>query len=312
MEKGLSILKADSGKLIAIITLLILGFLFCNSTYAKDLRKLHEKSFSVKKGEKLKIDASIADLNIRTWDKDEIEIKVYGNSKAEDKLKFSFDKTGYGVYVKAEKSGNFLSNLFGSNIQAKIDITAPKEFELELSTSGGDITVGNLMGKQYLSTSGGDIELSNTEGNLNAETSGGDIKVYKHKGYSKVETSGGDIIFKECVGDAICSTSGGDVNVDTRDGKVDLSTSGGDIKLWYSGENRGISLDTTGGDIEAYVPSNIKADAAFSTSGGDVTCRIKASKTTKESSHRFIGELNGGGQKFTAETSGGDILVKEK
>jgi len=312
MKSGLTLKITDSKKLIAIIALLVLGILFTSATYAKDLKKLHEKTFEVKKGEKLKISASIADLNIRTADKNEVEVKVFGNSKAESRMKFSFEKTSYGVFVKAEKDGNWVSNLFGSNIDARIDVTVPKEFELELSTSGGDITIGNLNGKVYAQTSGGDIEVSNANGNFNAYTSGGDIKVHKHTGYSKVETSGGDIIFKECTGDAICSTSGGDIDVETTDGKIDLSTSGGDIKFYYHGENRGISLDTSGGDIYAYLPGSIKADAALSTSGGSVTCKIKATNVTKESSSKFIGELNGGGQKMVAKTSGGDIVVKEK
>ena len=312
MKNGFTMLKSDSGKWAAIIALILMGILLSSNTFAKELKKLHEKDFAVKSGEKLKISAEVADLNIRTWDKEEINIKVYGNNKAESRMQFEFEKTSYGVRIRAEKSGSWISNLFGTGIQAKIDIMAPKNFELELSTSGGDITVGSLKGKQYIHTSGGDIELSNTEGNLNAITSGGDIKVHKHFGWSKVETSGGDIIFKDCEGDVNGETSGGDITVEARNGKINLSTSGGDIKLYYKGDNRGIMLDTSGGDIYAFVPGDIKANADFSTSGGDVTNKIKATNAAKESSHKFIGELNGGGNKFTAETSGGDIVVKEK
>lgn len=312
MKNGFTIPKADGGKWAAIIALILMGILLSSNTFAKELKVLHDKNFAVKSGEKLKISATVADLNIRTWDKEEISIKVYGNNKAESKMRFEFERTSYGVRIRAEKSGSWISNLFGSGIQAKIDIVAPKNFELELSTSGGDITVGNLKGKQYLNTSGGDIELSNTEGNLNAVTSGGDIKVHKHLGWSKVETSGGDIIYKDCEGDVNGETSGGDITVEARNGKINLSTSGGDVKLYYKGDNRGIMLDTSGGDIWAFVPADIKASANFSTSGGAVTNKIKATNVVKESSHKFVGDLNGGGNKFTAETSGGDIVVKEK
>ena len=312
MNREFSLKTADSGKWIAIAALIILGILFSGTTFAKDLRKLHEKSFDVRQGEKLVVSASAADVNIRTWDKNEFNIIVYGNKKAEDKLEFYFEKTSYGVKVRTEKHGNWISNLFGSNIQVKFDIMIPKKFELDISTSGGDITVGNLNGRQKLDTSGGDIQLSNTEGELNISTSGGDIKIYKQSGNTFVETSGGDIIIKETHGDFTGETSGGDINADLRDGKVKLETSGGDIKFWYSGENKGISLDTSGGDIIANVPSSIKANADFSTTGGEVTCHLNATNTNKKSSHRFIGQLNGGGPKFTAETSGGDITVKEK
>jgi hypothetical protein len=318
MNKTFTFEIADSWKWAAIITFVALGVLFCGNTFAKDskeskdLRKLHEKSFNVKPGEKLIVSASVADVNVRTWDKDEFNIIVYGNSKAEDRLDFYFDKTSFGVKVRTEKRGNWISNLFGSNIQVKFDIMIPKKFELEASTSGGDITVGNLTGNKNLETSGGDIELSVTDGYLKAETSGGDIKLYKQNGNAKIETSGGDIIIKETYGDIEGETSGGDINADIRNGKIHLETSGGDIKLWFSGDNKGIHLETSGGDIVANVPGSIKASATFSSSGGDVKCQINASNVTKKSSHKFIGELNGGGPKFTAETSGGDVTVKEK
>lgn len=318
MNKTLSFSIADSWKWAAIITFVVLGVLFCGNTFAKnshesrDLRKIHEKSFNVKPGEKLIVSASVADVNVRTWDKDEFNIIVYGNKNAEEKLEFFFEKTSFGVKVRTEKRGNWLSNLFGSNLQAKFDIMVPRKFELDISTSGGDITVGNLNGNKNLHTSGGDIELSVTEGYLKAETSGGDIKLYKQNGNTSIETSGGDIIIKENYGDVNGSTSGGDINADVRNGKVSLETSGGDITLWFSGENKGIYLNTSGGDIIANVPGSIKANASLSSSGGDVRCKINSTNVTKKSSHKFIGELNGGGPKLTAETSGGDITVKEK
>jgi hypothetical protein len=312
MEKTIKFRITDSWKWAAIITFVILGILFCGNTFANDLKKLHEKSFNVKPGEKLIVAASVADVNIKTWDKDEFNIIVYGNKKAEERLEFFFDKTSDGVKVRTEKHGSWINNLFGSNLQAKFDIMVPRKFNLDITTSGGDIRVSNLTGKEDLHTSGGDIELSNTEGYLKAGTSGGDIKVYKQNGNSNVETSGGDIIFKESQGDLEGSTSGGDIDVDIRNGKIALETSGGDIKLWYNGENKGISLNTSGGDITANVPGSIKADANFSTSGGDVVCKLNATNTAKKSSHKFIGQVNGGGPKFVIETSGGDITVKEK
>ncbi len=304
--------KAEGGKWALLIALIVLGIIFSGNIFAKDLRKLREKSIDVKSGEKLVVSTPVADVNIRTWDKDQFNIIIYGNSKAEDRMEFSIEKTSYGVKVKGEKNSSWLSNLFGSNIQAKFDIMVPRNFQLDISTSGGDITVGNLSGFKKLHTSGGDIELSNTDGELEVKTSGGDIKVHKNKGLASLETSGGDIIVKECTGNLDAETSGGDLDVELNEGKVSLGTSGGDIKLNYSGENKGIKLSTSGGDITAWLPSSIKADAELVSTGGDVTCRIKSANTGKYSSHRFIGTLNGGGAKLTARTTGGEIIIKEK
>ncbi len=313
MERHISLKVTDSKKWVAILIFTILGFLFFGNTFAKDLRKLHDKSYDVKSGERLTVSASVADVYIKTWDKEEFNIKVFGNSKAADRMHFSFEKTSYGVKVRAEKEGNWLSNLFGSNIQVKFEIMVPKKFLLDIETSGGDITVDRLTGRMDLHTSGGDIKLSETDGEMKATTSGGDIKIYKHYGNSYVETSGGDIVVKETKGDIKGHTSGGDVEVETRDGRINLETSGGDVTLRYSGENKGISLHSSGGDIQAFVPSSLKADADFRTSGGRVHCGLNttsSSGSSKTSSRKFIGDINGGGNKFTITTSGGDITVK--
>jgi hypothetical protein len=50
----------------------------------------------------------------------------------------------------------------------------------------------------------------------------------------------------------------------------------------------------------------------LSTSGGDVSCSLNMSNVKKSSGSRLIGDLNGGGQKLSAHTSGGDITVSEK
>ena len=85
-----------------------------------------------------------------------------------------------------------------------------------------------------------------------------------------------------------------------------------DIKLEYEGDNKGIDLSTSGGDIEVKVPKEINASMELSTSGGDVSCSLNMSNVKKISGSRLIGDLNGGGEKLLAHTSGGDISVTEK
>ncbi|MDZ7626687.1 MAG: DUF4097 family beta strand repeat-containing protein [Ignavibacteriaceae bacterium] len=94
--------------------------------------------------------------------------------------------------------------------------------------------------------------------------------------------------------------------------QINAETSGGDIKLEYEGENKGIDLSTSGGDIEVKVVKEINASMELSTSGGDVSCSLNMSNVKKSSGSRLIGDLNGGGQKLFAHTSGGDITVSEK
>ena len=128
----------------------------------------------------------------------------------------------------------------------------------------------------------------------------------------KIHTSGGDIVCKEFSGKLEASTSGGDVVLVGSDCSIIAQTSGGDIKLNYSGENMGIDLSTSGGDILIELPENFDADMKISSSGGDVTCNMTLNNATRVSEHKIVAKLNNGGKELIAHTSGGDIDVRKK
>jgi DUF4097 and DUF4098 domain-containing protein YvlB len=92
---------------------------------------------------------------------------------------------------------------------------------------------------------------------------------------------------------------------------VNANTSGGDILLEYSGANKRIELKTSGGDIVIKVSPELKANVDMSTSGGEVSnSGIMISNASKMSRTKIIGQINGGGEKLIAKTSGGDIELK--
>ncbi|HSW54364.1 MAG TPA: DUF4097 family beta strand repeat-containing protein [Ignavibacteriaceae bacterium] len=239
-----------------------------------DLQLIKEKSFNISPGKNLLVDISSGDVKVTYWDKDEVYVKIFGNENAMEKMNFNIEGTEELVKITGKKKSS-ISSWF-SNMNVEVEIKVPAQFNLEISTAGGDIKCGGITGKAELNTSGGDIWADKFSGVMNASTSGGNIFLF------------------------------------CRDANIEAETSGGDIKLDYEGENKGIDLSTSGGDIEVKVVKEIKASMELSTSGGDVSCSLNMSNVKKSSGSRLIGDLNGGGQKLFAHTSGGDITVSEK
>ena len=151
-----------------------------------------------------------------------------------------------------------------------------------------------------------------TSFNVNVNTSGGDIKYGGVSGNAELNTSGGDVWGEKFGKSLNISTSGGDISLIGGDTKINAETSGGDIKLDFKGENKGIDLSTSGGDIAIKLPEDFKASIELSTSGGDVSCSLKLSNVEKLSDTKLIGDLNDGGEKLSAHTSGGDIIVTRR
>lgn len=269
-----------------LVSLLLLGFF--TTFAAQGLNLLHDKTFDVEHGQLLEVETDAGDIKLRTWDQNQVHIKVYGDRDAEEEMDFYFEKTSNGVLIDAEKESGF-RGWFGG-IRVKYEIDVPKNFNLDMKTSGGDLFVVDLNGTVKLKTSGGDIVCDNVTGDFSASTSGGDVELTKVDGNISV------------------STSGGDVEIRSANGKVNASTSGGDITLDYEGENKGIDLHTSGGDITVHIPDDLKAELFLRTSGGSIRCSAET-RVSETSKYKFIGTMNGGGPELNAKTSGGDVTV---
>jgi DUF4097 and DUF4098 domain-containing protein YvlB len=311
MNKMINSLKTTA-LLLPFLTISIV-FASC-STHKSDLSDLKgagkvllEKSFQVNAGEKLEVRVVSADVIVTTWAKNEVLVKITGDEDALEKVDMMADKFSGGVKVEIEKK-NFLSSL--SNLDLKVEITAPASFNADVKTSGGDIKVKDMNGSFALKTSGGNIGLANSSGSVDAGTSGGDVKLLRFKGSANLGTSGGNIEVKEAEGSIEAGTSGGDVYIDSKNGAIVAGTSGGSIKVKYQGDNLGIDCNTSGGDISVHVPESFKADVVLKTSGGSVGCELPAADV-KSNQSSFTGKINGGGTALVCKTSGGSISVKK-
>lgn len=279
--------------------------------HASKLELIKEKTFQVKPGGTLGVEASGADVKIMSWDKEEVQVKIFGNERAREKMRFEIEQTENSVRVLVKKRSSWSFFEWGS-YDVKIEAMVPKNYNPDITTSGGDISVYNLTGRFELKTSGGDVSSKDSNGELMVRTSGGDITLTNHNGNSDISTSGGDIHTIKLNGNLRASTSGGDVDVDCANGKINVGTSGGDVTVAYSGDGRGIKATTSGGDIRIKVPADFKAKVDLETHGGEIDCNFNNSKNTKVKRGEFHAEFNGGGEVLNCSTSGGDIIVAEK
>ena len=271
--------------LITLVLFTLTGFF--TSLSAQSLNLIQEKSFDVQQGQLLELQTDVGDIKLRTWDKNEVHIKVYGDHDAEDDVEFYFKKTDRGVVAEAEKEGGWS---WFSNVRMRWEIDVPENFDIDLKTSGGDVVVVDLNGNAVAKTSGGNVEFENVSGEIKAKTSGGNVRLI------------------DITGNIDASTSGGDIKIESSIGKISAKTSGGNVSLDYTGENMGIELGTSGGNVTVTIPDNFKAELYLKTSGGDIECNIEA-RIKEFRDNKFVGSMNGGGPELTAKTSGGDIRV---
>jgi DUF4097 and DUF4098 domain-containing protein YvlB len=263
---------------LALAALILVGMLTASPDASA--QGTHTKSFNVSKGGSLVVSTSVGDIRIRTWDKGEVAVAIEGLD-AEELGRVSMTQSGNSVRVSYRSRGH-------SGGDALFEFSIPAEFDVELSTSGGDLQIGGpLKGKVEGTTAGGEIKIGNISGGpVEMSTSGGDVTVGDLQCEARLKTSGGDIRAGKVTSDLEVSTSGGDITVDEVKKKLDARTSGGNITVGdVGGEAR---LSTAGGDVRV---GKVAGRANLSTAGGDI-------------------ELMGASGVVSAKTAGGDVRLK--
>lgn len=255
-----------------------------------------EKTFNVSKGDNLEVSISNGNITISTWEKDQVYIKAINIE--EDDLKYlKFEQQGNKVIVNFEgqESDDFYLDISipsqfnvdistgGGNIAVKGNINGKVEVatgggnialndvgdKLSVSTGGGNISVGNVNGETEISTGGGNISVGDVKSKAEISTGGGNISVGNIGGNGEVSTAGGNISVGKVSGSIELSTAGGNINLEGATGNVEVNTAGGNIAVKnISGP---IGANTAGGNIYADLIPSSSGYSEFSTAGGDIT-----------------------------------------
>ncbi len=278
------------------------------------------------RAERASIDVSAGQSGVAT-----VEIVPRGASLQSLREEYDIDlrQSGNEVIVEIRSRGRWSRWFNWGGRRLDVVVTVPLEFNVDLTTSGGGVTVEDLRGEARATTSGGSIRLGRIEGPTWARTSGGGIEFSSGLGDASLRTSGGSIRVGDVTGNLEARTSGGSISVQRASGQIRAETSGGSIKV----EDVAGSIDarTSGGSVEARITSQPEGDCYLGTSGGGVRVsiapdlrfnvdartsggRVRSALPLQVSGtlggSRVEGELNGGGPKLTLRTSGGNIQLE--
>lgn len=279
-------------------------------------QKVITKTLTVEKGGTLEVNLNPGDVYVKTWDKNEILVKVDGLDEDEtDELRIT-QKNGN---VEIEYDGRM-----GWGRSAEYYFTIPNAYSIDVNTTGGDIAIqDNVKGSVQLQTMGGDIDLRSVDGNLKVETMGGDIemsnatgeayistqggniKVGKLSGSTKeIKTMGGDISIDEVAKIGKITTFGGDISIRTANNRLECTTFGGNIEIDECKES--VKADTYGGNV---LIRGANGDVDVSTGGGNITLKnITGTITARTGAGDVYAELNSDSRKSSIiRTNSGSI-----
>ena len=105
------------------------------------LKETIEKEFKIGKGKKLEINLkSGGALEITGWNKDLVHVKAIPKGRDADDINIDFEETSSGLFISSSYDDDYGSRSGGVNLE----INVPEEFNLEIETMGGGITLDNI------------------------------------------------------------------------------------------------------------------------------------------------------------------------
>jgi hypothetical protein len=298
---------ATSAARLLIIVAAALG-----TSVAAAAQRTFDKRLDAIPGGRLTFEADVGSVAVIGRDADQVIIhaELRGSDSFLERIRITAEQTLSGVVVSVHMRHAGWLGFFdwldvGSN-RVRFDLEVPRDYPVDLRTSGGDIDVRNLNASVRATTSGGGIGVHAVNGTVNVHTSGGGIEAERLQGAARLTTSGGGIDVTDSRGDLYVRTSGGSIRLQSDDGKIDAHTSGGGIRAELR-SNQGISLDTSGGSITLLLPKDTPASLDAETSGGRVTSDLPLSTAEVVAGDHLRGSLAGGGAPISLHTSGGSI-----
>jgi DUF4097 and DUF4098 domain-containing protein YvlB len=277
-----------------------------------------EKTFPVKPGGQLVIEADRGPIEVTTSDRADMVVEVRRKissgsaQKAAEVLEahiVTFEQDGDRIFVRArvKDEARRLFDRGAQNFQVEYRVQAPKQFNYDLRTAAGNISSGDIDGTVKARTSGGSLRFAAISGTLEANTSAGSIRAGTIGGVVAATTAGGNIQIDELAAGGKANTSAGSITVSRSKTKLLATTAGGSILV---GEFDGsANLSTSAGSIEV---KSARGPLTAATSGGNITIEDAQDTVSAETSAGGISAT------FSAQpsgdcklrTSGGSVTVK--
>ncbi len=289
--------------------IMVLAATLCTSA-ALAAQRTYDRSLNAPPGGGLTVDADVGSVSVVGHDAPKVVVHadLDGSESFLNRFRIDTEQTSSGVTIRAHVPGWSGWFNFGST-RVRFTIEVPRNYPVDVRTSGGGIDVRDLSAPVRGKTSGGGITVRNVSGPVTMHTSGGGVEAEHLDGPAILSSSGGPIDVSDFGGNLDLNTSGGGINIQNGDGTVDAHTSGGPIRAELR-SNRGITLSTSGGGITLLLPRNAHGTIDAATSGGRVTSDFPVTTTQFGDSDHLQGTIGGGGPQISLHTSGGGIQIE--
>lgn len=214
--------------------------------------------------------------------------------------------TGIGSVTVLNQKGKVVAKTGNGSIKVE-----NAQGEVVADTSIGAVTVKSSKGNVTVKTGNGSIDLDQTHGTVEAKTSIGSIKVKESTGDVTAKSGNGSVTVTGAKGPVKAHSNIGQVKVENASAAIDAETGNGSIDCIPTADNKGpFRLHTGIGSIQAHVPGKWEGKIEAHAGIGRVQIHGEnKARAIKGEKHDKTVEMSDGGEKSTARTGNGSIML---
>jgi putative adhesin len=259
---------------------------------AAEIRRISERIIPLEPGGTIHLEDKNGRVTVEGWSRNEVRVQVTRNVRAADPKRA--EELMRGLTADIEIRGNKVEivsrfpkrsesigfwDVLGKKVaalQIHYYLQVPNESNLTLETSNGDVRVRGVGGRLEASTTNGDIRLDDFRGSATLGTTNGEIGLAGISGTAAARTTNGSVV--------------ADMRSVPPKGKVELTT--------------------TNGNVQVYMPPDLKADLEAVTTNGRVSIGFPLTTQGVMTSKSVRGTINGGGATVSLATTNGNIEIR--
>jgi Putative adhesin len=256
------------------------------------------KTYQVNGHATLQVSTGDGDVIVTGTDQKQIDARVTTNGWkiGPNDVQIIESQNGDNVSIEV-KVPHWNFSLFGSGHKGiKVEVSVPRELNLNVRTSDGNVNAQGVTGKIQFDTGDGNVTASNIKGDIRIHTGDGHIEGHNFDGTLDADTGDGNL------------------RIDGRFDALALKTGDGSIEAQAGSGSKvanGWNLHSGDGHITLRVPGDLNANLDAHTGDGSITLDVPIQVSGSLSHSSVRGKLNAGGPTLAISSGDGSIHIEK-
>ena len=317
-------MRKEKGRMIAIAVAIGIATLSLQGIARDRTEEKFEKTEALARDGRVFLSNISGDIEIKSWDKDEVKIEALKTSEASSEAK-ARENLGQ-VTIEVTKEGDTLrivtkypheGKSWGDNsVNVSVDykLWIPSKASTEVKSVSGDVALEAIGGSAKTSAVSGNITLRKAGNGADLNTVSGEIEIKEVAGNADLKTVSGNINISGIKGSIEAETVSGGIEMSGVTGAsfVNAKTLSGDVGYAGKIEARGTyRLKSHSGDIRMTLPADSAFEFDAETFSGAIDSDFQIEVSGKMSPREVHGVVNKGGAEIKLSSFSGGIDLKK-